>query len=471
MSRTSIIIPAFNQARFLSQAIESALGQAGAEVEVVVVDDGSTDETPEVIGRYLADPRFKSVRQPNTGLPGARNRGIAESVGDYLCFLDSDDYYLPEKVARQAALLAADPELGFVYCDITTVDDTGQPVLEQFSIAKLQRELSGNLFSSLMLGGFFPPHTVMIRRAVLDQVGGFDPDLGGHADYDLWLRVSGAGFKAVFLPETLAFYRTHADSMSKDGQHMAETRLATFRKMVRMYPERVSEGLQQLQQANHDLFLANQWLQRQWTERQAELEKQFLANQSLQQANQELHITNQALGKANQELHRQVESGGIGLPDDGRAYFLIPHVDKARLTKGQPDQVAIWEATIDGASSRAIYLQPPAELMFKLPTGARGTFTTAVAIHPEAWDKPDAGGCEFHLRIDDRLVFVVALDPAHLLADRHWHEIRLDIPGNSTNAHHITLATRSVGPIAYRWALWRSPTFLRTTADQEGSVV
>ncbi|MEI8040395.1 MAG: glycosyltransferase [Verrucomicrobiota bacterium] len=460
MSKVSIIIPAYNQARYLPQAIESALGQSGGNVEVIVVDDGSTDETPEVIGRYLADPRFKSVRQPNTGLPGARNRGIAESAGDYLCFLDSDDYYGPVKVARQAALLDADPEIGFVYCDITTMDDTGQPVPEQFSIAKLQRELSGNLFTSLMLGGFFPPHTVMIRRAVLDQVGAFDPDLGGHADYEFWLRVSGAGFKAVFLPETLACYRTHADSMSKDGQHMGETRLATFRKMVRMYPDRVSESLHQLQQANHDLFLANQWLQRQWTEGQVELEKQFQSNQSLQQAHQELHTTNQALARTNQDLQRQINSGLVALGDDSHAYFFIPHLDNASRSKGQADQVAIWEATIDGAHAHAIYLQPPVEVTFQLPTGARGKLSTAVAIHPDGWKEPNAGGCEFHLRIDDRQVFVVALDPAHLLTDRHWHALNLDIPENSQGTHRVTFETRSIGGSDhYRWALWRAPAF------------
>jgi glycosyltransferase involved in cell wall biosynthesis len=105
MSRISIIIPAFNQARFLGQAIESALGQAGAEVEVIVVDDGSTDDTPSVIARYQTAPGFKSIRQPNAGLPAARNRGLAEATGEYLCFLDSDDYFAPEKCNRQAALL------------------------------------------------------------------------------------------------------------------------------------------------------------------------------------------------------------------------------------------------------------------------------------------------------------------------------------------------------------------------------
>jgi hypothetical protein len=176
--------------------------------------------------------------------------------------LDADDYYAPEKVRKQAELLEGDPGLGFVYCDIITVDEQGRPLPEQYSVGGCQRELSGNIFRSLMLGGYFPPHTVMIRRGVLEQVGLFDPELGGHADYDLWLRVSGAGHRACYLDERLAYYRNCPNSMSKDGLRMAETRLAAFRKIVRLYPEAVAEAIESLQQSCRDLFEGNRWLQR-----------------------------------------------------------------------------------------------------------------------------------------------------------------------------------------------------------------
>ena len=241
MSKVSIIIPAYNQARFLGQAIASALGQEQAEVEVIVVDDGSTDDTPAVVASFADNPNLKSIRQPNTGLPGARNRGLAEATGDYVCFLDSDDYYAPAKAARQARMLDENPALGFVYCDIITVDPSGQPLPDQFSIGRLSRPLSGNIFQSLMEGGYFPPHAVMIRRGILAELGGFDPALGGHADYELWLRVSGAGHPPCYQDEPLAFYRTHPDSMSKDGLHMQETRVATFAKIARLHPDEVHD--------------------------------------------------------------------------------------------------------------------------------------------------------------------------------------------------------------------------------------
>lgn len=262
MSKVSIIIPAYMQAAYLGKTIESALAQTHDDLEVIVIDDGSPDATSEVAARFRDRPNFKYVRQENTGLAGARNRGIAESSGEYLCFLDADDQYLPEKVAKQVARLERNPDLGFAYCDLTTIDEHDKPVADQFYVSNLKRELSGDIFPALITGGYFPPHTVMIRRSVLDQVGNFDHELGGHADYELWLRVAGAGFKAVFIPERLVLYRRHSDNMSKNGQHMGETRLATLQKISRLYPEKAGRSLDQLQQMVADMNIANNWLQR-----------------------------------------------------------------------------------------------------------------------------------------------------------------------------------------------------------------
>ena len=263
MPKVSIIIPAYKQAGYLAKTIESALAQTHADMEVVVIDDGSPDETPQVAARFTARPGFKYVRQANTGLAGARNRGIAESSGEYLCFLDADDLYLPDKVAKQVALLERNPGLGFAYCDLTTIDEHDRPVADQFHVATLKRGLSGDILPALITGGYFPPHTVMIRRSVLEQVGAFDPELGGYADYDLWLRVACAGFKAGFIAEQLVLYRRHSSNMSKDGQHMGETRLASLRKMARLHPDKAGRGLDQLQQTVTELTMANNWLQQQ----------------------------------------------------------------------------------------------------------------------------------------------------------------------------------------------------------------
>src|ERR1051326_2641403 len=126
---------------------------------------------------------------------------------------------------------------------------------------RIQKSASFTATSSLPTKrGRHSPHTVMIRRSVLAAVGDFDGDLGGNADYELWLRVSAAGHRACFIDEKLAYYRTYPTSMSKDGQHMTETRVAAFRKICRQYPDLVGQALSNLQQSNQDLFVANGWL-------------------------------------------------------------------------------------------------------------------------------------------------------------------------------------------------------------------
>ena len=124
MPKVSVIIPAYNQAKFLAVAIDSCLEQTYRDIEVIVVEDGSTDETRDVAARF--GDRISYIHQENTGLAGARNRGIGESKGEYLCFLDSDDFFHPQKIQRQVELIEADPQLGFVYCDIVTTDEAGQ---------------------------------------------------------------------------------------------------------------------------------------------------------------------------------------------------------------------------------------------------------------------------------------------------------------------------------------------------------
>lgn len=143
-------------------------------------------------------------------------------------------------------------------------------------------------------------------------------------------------------------------------------------------------------------------------------------------------------------------------------FSFLSHLPMAKMARGKPEQKAVWEVTLDGACVRSLYLQPPAELLFEVPTPAAGELITAVAIHPDAWDKPGAGGCEFHVRVDGRLAFVVAIDPANVPEDRNWHEIHLPIPHNSSRmSHQIMLETRSIGTNSdFRWALWREPRFL-----------
>lgn len=427
MSKISVIIPACNQARYLPDAINSALEQSHPDVEVIVVDDGSTDHTPDVTAGYDSLPNVKLVRQANAGLAAARNRGFEEATGDYICFLDSDDFFTKDKLAKQAALLDENPDIGFVYCDIITVDPDGNAVAEQCSVARPDRVLSGNIFQSLLLGGYFPPHTVMLRRSILDELGGFDLPCEGHADYEMWLRISAAGHSAVFLNEPLAFYRTHPDSMSKNGEHMNATRILAFEKIAMSYPAVLARGLNVVQQMNEDLYKANEWLQ-----------------QSHQVLQRELFV---------------IKTCGGSVPDTG--WSVLEHMDAIQLKKGAPDQLAVWNATVEGRVNRALFLQPPARIEIVVPSGARGYVMTAITIHPDAWNEAEAGGCCFHVSVDEKTLWSMTIDPVHSDADRHWCEIRLDIPALSAGDHCIVLETESPdGANDFRWALWRDLVFV-----------
>lgn len=427
MSKVSIIIPAYNQAHYLPDAINSALEQSHPDVEVIVVDDGSTDHTPDVTAEYADRPNVKLIRQANTGLSGARNRGFSEATGDYICFLDSDDYFSPDKVQKQAAMLDANPDLGFVYCDIVTVDPSGEPVAEQCTVERSDRVLSGNIFQSLLLGGYFPPHTVMLRRSILAELGGFDLDCGGHADYEFWLRISAAGHAACFQNEALAYYRTHPDSMSKDGPHMKATRIMAFRKIAERYPAVLARGLSAVQQMNEDLYKANAWLQN--------------AHQLVQR---ELFV---------------MQTCGGSTTDAG--WSVLEHMDAIKLEEGSPDQLAVWNATVEGRIGRALFLQSPARIEIVVPSGARGTFMTAVTIHPDVWNQSEAGGCSFRMLVDEKTTWSMTIDPAHCEADRFWHEIRLDMPETADGTHSIVLETESSdSKNDFRWALWRDPVFV-----------
>jgi len=145
---------------------------------------------------------------------------------------------------------------------------------------------------------------------------------------------------------------------------------------------------------------------------------------------------------------------------EAKQFSFLPNLSLARLVRGKPEQKAIWDVVLNEDSTHAILLQPPADLLFTLPVAAPGKLSTAIAIHPEAWNKPHAGGCEFYIRVDGRLALVVAIDPVNAPGDRRWHPIDLDIPHNPSGNHQITFETRSIGnSVDFRWALWREPRF------------
>jgi len=232
--RVSLIIATFNHARFLDAAIDSALAQTLGAVDVIVVDDGSTDDTPAVLARYAG--RVRVLRQPNRGLAAARNAGLAAARGTYVAFLDADDVMASTKLAAQLAVLERSPTIGWTYCDVlieTVATRTTVTASERFGYGA--RALDGWLFPELIHGNFIPAIAPMIRRTALDAVGGFDERLTALEDWDMWLRLSLIA-EARYTPAVLVTYRIRAGGMSEDRARMDKNRFCVLDKINRTRP-------------------------------------------------------------------------------------------------------------------------------------------------------------------------------------------------------------------------------------------
>ncbi len=221
----SIVIPCYNQGRFLAGAVESVLGQTWARWEAIIVDDGSTDETPQVVASF-GDPRIRSVRQENRGLAGARNAAVALARGEYLAFLDSDDQYERTFLETCVAALQAKPQAPAVYTRFRYMDEVGRVLPE------VRGDLvpAGAFRERILEGGFFPPCAVVIRKDG-EGAGLFDARFPGLEDWDLWLRLSEAGpFEAV--PSPLARYRVYRGAMSTNAERMHTSRMAVVQRLA-----------------------------------------------------------------------------------------------------------------------------------------------------------------------------------------------------------------------------------------------
>lgn len=203
----SIIIPNYNYVQYLREAIDSALAQTYTPVEVIVVDDGSTDESRAVIQAY--DNAIHAVFQQNAGLPSARNAGIARAAGEYFLFLDSDDVLLPDAVANLYEEFSVTPECGIVFGYSESINMAG----ERLSFHKnMPRYFT---YEEFLFANFILVPEAMVSRRVIDEIGGFTPSFLQCEDYDFWIR-SVRRFKIRSIDKLVAQVRTHDSNLSKD---------------------------------------------------------------------------------------------------------------------------------------------------------------------------------------------------------------------------------------------------------------
>lgn len=222
MSLVSIVIPCYNHAHYLPQTLESCLNQTYPHLEILVVDDGSTDNPREVVQHY---PQVKYIYQENKGLPGARNTGIRESTGDFLQFLDADDLLLPEKIARCMAVFERYPDTDVVYTDFETRSPDLKTIIPVERPAMTMPE--GLILIQLIntTSTYFPPHSPLIRRAIIEKTGFFAEHLRAVEDWNYWVRLAANGAYFRYVDTPLIWYRDTPQSMSKDSLRMAYGRL------------------------------------------------------------------------------------------------------------------------------------------------------------------------------------------------------------------------------------------------------
>lgn len=202
----SVIIPSYNSERFLAETIDSVLSQSYQKFEIIVVDDGSTDNTKGIAARY---PSVRYIYQHNQGASVARNRGMAESHGSYLLFLDSDDRLLPNALELAVNYLDTHPACGFVFGWSRTIGPDGALLAEQ-----TQHSLKTANYQIMLEGkALVPPSAVMFRRTAFEKVGGFNTTLWPSEDYDIYLRIS-RKFPIHCLNEVTFEYRRHPQNTS-----------------------------------------------------------------------------------------------------------------------------------------------------------------------------------------------------------------------------------------------------------------
>jgi glycosyltransferase involved in cell wall biosynthesis len=200
----SVIIPLYNSELYIKETVESVFAQTYPNIEIILVDDGSTDGTKNVVQPYIDKKLVTYIYQTNKGLPGARNTGIRNSRGPYVAYLDSDDVFFPEKIERQVAYLEAHPRCGVCYCGIWHFYD-GKP--DQLFKLDYTYYSDDEVFPHLLLKNFVNPLSVVMRRSEIERVGLFDESYLHGEDWEYWVRLAYHGTVFEYLPDMLAKYR------------------------------------------------------------------------------------------------------------------------------------------------------------------------------------------------------------------------------------------------------------------------
>lgn len=243
----SAVIPNYNYGRYLRESVESALEQTHPRMEVIVVDDGSTDDSLTVLKTF--GDRIIVLNGGHKGVSAARNLGITHSSGDFVAFLDADDRWRPDKTERQ--LLLFSDNVGLVHSGLRHIDDSGRPLGLRLDGMEGDILVEHALLQKTTISG--GGSTALLRRSVFDRIGGFAEELSTSADWDMWRRVS-CCYQIGMVPEALADYRLHGSSMHRNLGLFEHDMLLSF---ARMFSDPVASSVHALKRGCYsNLYLS-----------------------------------------------------------------------------------------------------------------------------------------------------------------------------------------------------------------------
>lgn len=233
MAKISVIIPTFNAEKTIAGTVKSVLGQSFSDLEVLVVNDGSTDSTLDVLS-HIKDQRLKILTFPNGGVAESRNRGIQNATGQYLSFLDSDDLWKEDKLKEQLSALENHPEAAVAYSWNDYIDEDGKFVHNGWHF-----ENHGDVYEALFLCCFIENGSnILLRKEALDRVGGFDSALVPTEDWDFYLRLA-ENYHFVCVPKVHVLYRIVSGSLSNHVLRMERSGVAVLENSLRRSPNRL----------------------------------------------------------------------------------------------------------------------------------------------------------------------------------------------------------------------------------------
>ncbi len=244
--KISAVIPAYNSAKFLKEAIDSILQQTHPVDEIIIVDDGSTDQTEAIAKSF--ENKVHYIKQENKGPSAARNRGIMAATGDWIAFLDADDQWTANKIEKQLAALHKEPALKLIAADMSETDQSGnlitESVLAKHDLLKNFQALNGaalsNALASLVTKNFIPTGTVLVERAVLIESELFNSEIRFGEDLELWAKIA-CKYPITCLPEVMMLRRQHGNNATQNSEAMLKDLVKVMQSVKKFGSERLKE--------------------------------------------------------------------------------------------------------------------------------------------------------------------------------------------------------------------------------------